>query len=145
MGDVAGYMTHQHRECDELFAEAEAAVDAGNWDAADERYAALDHHTRLHLRREEEVLFPAFESRTGMTAGPTAMMRVEHEQMRTLLDAMAAALADRDADAFLGEAETFMILTQQHNMKEEQILYPMTDTTLAAEAPVIVDQMREVG
>jgi len=144
MGDVAGYMTHQHRECDELFAETEAAVDAGDWATADERFGAFDSLTRLHLRREEEVLFPAFEDRTGMTTGPTAMMRMEHEQMRALLDTMAHALSDRDVDGFLGEAETFMILTQQHNMKEEQILYPMTDTSLAADAPTVIDQMREV-
>jgi len=145
MGDVAGYMTHEHRECDELFAETEAAVDTGDWATADERHAAFSHLTRLHLRREEEVLFPAFEARTGMTSGPTEMMRIEHDQMRSLLDAMTSALSQRDADTFLGEAETYMILTQQHNMKEEQVLYPMTDTSLAADAPAVVEQMREVG
>ncbi len=144
MGDVAGYMTHEHRECDELFAKAEAAVDAGDWAGADEQFTAFDSLTRLHLRREEEVLFPAFEARTGMTTGPTAMMRMEHNQIRALLVSMTAALTDRDAETFLGEAETLMILTQQHNMKEEQILYPMTDRTLATDAPDVVDRMREV-
>ena len=57
---------------------------------------------------------------------------------------MTAALTDRDTEAFLGEAETLMVLTQQHNMKEEQILYPMTDRSLAGDAPDVVDQMREV-
>ncbi len=145
MGDVAGYMTHEHRECDELFAEAEAAVDAGDWATADERHDAFNRLTRLHLRREEDVLFPAFEARTGMTTGPTEMMRIEHDQMRALLDAMTSALSLRDADIYLGEAETYMILAQQHNMKEEQVLYPMTDTTLASDAAGVVDQMREVG
>jgi hemerythrin-like domain-containing protein len=144
MGDVAGYMTHEHRECDELFAKAEAAVDAGNWAVADEQFTAYDSLTRLHLRREEEVLFPEFESRTGMTSGPTAMMRIEHNQIRALLVSMTAALAERDTETFLGEAETLMILTQQHNMKEEQILYPMTDTTLASDASEVIGRMKEV-
>jgi hemerythrin-like domain-containing protein len=144
MGDVAGYMTHEHRECDELFAKAEAAVDAGNWAVADEQFTAYDSLTRLHLRREEEVLFPEFEFRTGMTSGPTAMMRIEHNQIRALLVSMTAALAERDTETFLGEAETLMILTQQHNMKEEQILYPMTDTTLASDASEVIGRMKEV-
>jgi len=144
MGEISGYMTHEHRECDELFAKAEAAVDAGNWAAADTEFTAYDNLTRLHLRREEEVLFPAFETRTGMTTGPTAMMRMEHNQIRAFLVSMTEALEDRDSEMFLGEAETLMILTQQHNMKEEQILYPMTDRTLDTDAPSVVDQMRDV-
>lgn len=130
MPEIAHFMTDEHRECDRLFAEAEAAVAAGEWDEAAARFGRFADLTLLHLRREEEVLFPEFETQTGMTDGPTVVMRMEHDQMRTLIDTMRQALADRDADAFLGDAETFMILTQQHDMKEEQVLYPMSDQAL---------------
>jgi hemerythrin-like domain-containing protein len=68
-----------------------------------------------------------FEDRTGMTAGPTVVMRSEHAQMNELLDALSQAMAARDADAYLGYAETLLMLIRQHNIKEEQILYPMID------------------
>jgi hemerythrin-like domain-containing protein len=81
---------------------------------------------------EEEVLFPAFEEETGMAGGPTRMMRAEHREFRSLLRRLEDALAQEDADAWLGNAETLRILSQQHDMKEEGVLYPMMDRALAA-------------
>ncbi len=143
MPQIAHFMTDEHRECDRLFAEAEAAVAAGDWDEASARFDRFADLTLLHLRREEEVLFPEFEAQTGMTDGPTVVMRMEHDQMRALIDTMRQALTDRDPDAFLGDAETFMILTQQHDMKEEQVLYPMSDQALS-DADTVLGKMKEL-
>ncbi|MCK7498190.1 MAG: hemerythrin domain-containing protein [Comamonadaceae bacterium] len=92
--------------------------------------------TEAHFCAEEDVLFPNFERRTGMSSGPTRMMRMEHMQMRGLLDQLAAAQAGRDTGAFCGAADTLLIMMQQHNLKEENILYPMCDQALAGDAEV---------
>lgn len=68
-----------------------------------------------------------------MTQGPTQVMRYEHEQVRNLISNMAEALEKKDKDAALSLAESMMILIQQHNMKEEQMLYAMCDRTLPPE------------
>lgn len=78
-------------------------------------------------------MFPAFEAATGMTQGPTQVMRMEHRQMRGLMAQMQQAWAERDGEAFAGAAETLLILMQQHNMKEENILYPMCDQHVMAD------------
>jgi DUF438 domain-containing protein len=57
-------------------------------------------------------------------------MRGEHRQMRDLLAQMKLALDERDGEGFGGAAETLLIMMQQHNMKEENILYPMCDNAL---------------
>jgi hemerythrin-like domain-containing protein len=54
---------------------------------------------------------------------------------------MHAALAQRDGDEFAGEAETLLILMQQHNMKEENILYPMCDAHLAPECGALTQAL----
>lgn len=69
-----------------------------------------------------------------MVAGPSQVMRFEHAQMRDLLARMEQAAARHDGDEFSGLAETLLILMQQHNMKEENILYPMCERTLAGQA-----------
>ncbi|MHB1590243.1 MAG: hemerythrin domain-containing protein, partial [Sulfuricella sp.] len=99
---------------------------------------------RRHFKMEEEVLFPAFEQRTGMSMGPTQVMRTEHAQMNELLDAMEDALRQQDKDGYLGQAETLLIMTQQHNIKEEQILYPMADRALAPELEEVLKRMHAV-
>ena len=50
-------------------------------------------------------------------------MRYEHKRVRQLIGQMAGAPEDKDKDAYLSLAESIMILLQQHNMKEEQMLY----------------------
>jgi iron-sulfur cluster repair protein YtfE (RIC family) len=121
-----------HKHCDEIFANAEEACASGDWDTGEKAFALLVDQLEAHFRSEEEVLFPAFENATGMTSGPTEVMRGEHRQMRDLLAQMRDALAARDGEVFDGGAETLLILMQQHNMKEENILYPMCDSALGS-------------
>lgn len=122
---------HHHKHCDELFANAEAAALKGDWATGKAGFAGFRDELLAHFATEEQVLFPAFEAATGMSGGPTQMMRFEHSQMRELLEQMQAALDQQGRDAFAGAAETLLMLMQQHNMKEENILYPMCDRTLA--------------
>ena len=130
---ITDTMTRNHKQCDELFAAAEEAVDGGDWEAATAGFERFRDDTLRHFQCEEEVLFPAFEGRTGSTEGPTAMMRYEHAQMRALIEQMAEACAGRNGEGYLGASETLMMMMQQHNLKEEQILYPMTEQALGAD------------
>lgn len=123
-------MSQDHKDCDLLFASAENAVNRGDWESATQAFDEFIKAMDRHLGIEEEKLFPAFEEETGMKNGPTEMMRLEHEQMRQLFSEMRDALTSQDLNEYLGTAETLLILMQQHNMKEEQILYNMMDQRL---------------
>ena len=140
---IAQYLTEEHRKCDRLYAEAEEAVLKGDWDKAKELYEKFKEKTLLHFEKEEEVLFPEFEERTGMTMGPTQVMRMEHNQARELLERLGKAVEEQNKDEFLSAGESLMILIQQHNMKEEQILYPMTDQNLPSDE--VVEKMSQLG
>ena len=126
-------MKNEHRECDTLFAASEEAVARGEWGIAGEKFLAFSNATLTHFKKEEESLFPAFEAQTGMIEGPTQVMRYEHDQVRSLIGQMAEALEQKDKDAYLSLADSMMILLQQHNMKEEQMLYAMCDRVLPQE------------
>jgi hemerythrin-like domain-containing protein len=124
------YEAH-HRKCDEAFAEAEGAASDSKWDmakAATTRFTAM---LEAHFQSEEGTLFPAFEAAAGMRTGPTAVMRLEHEQMRGLIGSLGDAAKRQAKDDFLGACETLLVLMQQHNLKEENILYPMCDRALS--------------
>ena len=69
--------------------------------------------------------------------GPTAVMRHEHAQMRRVLEAMAQALAAADPQGLLDQGDTLLMLIQQHNLKEEHILYPMADARLPGQWPAL--------
>ncbi len=130
---ISHYMTTEHRECDDLFAKAEASAAAGDWEKTDKEFLEFANETLLHFKKEEEELFPTYEAKTGTTDGPTQVMRFEHEQVRGLIGKMAEAVENKDRDAYLSLAESMMILLQQHNMKEEQMLYAMCDRVFPQE------------
>ncbi len=140
---ISQYLTEEHRKCDEIYAEAEKAVSEERWEDAEKLFKEFREKTELHFRKEEEVLFPEFEGRTGITMGPTQVMRYEHAQARELMDKLEEALRNRDKNSFLSAGESLMILIQQHNMKEEQILYPMTDQHL--EGTDVIQKMSALG
>ncbi|MBW7861864.1 MAG: hemerythrin domain-containing protein [Rhodocyclaceae bacterium] len=143
MASITDLMTHDHRECDEVFARIEQAVSKGDWDGAATALRAFTEALEAHFGAEENTLFPSFEAATGMTDGPTRMMRMEHAEMRRGLEAMQDALARKDADDLSGEAETLLILMQQHNMKEENILYPMCDGHLSGQAATLAPRLKD--
>ena len=139
MASIAELMTHDHRSCDHDFARAETLAHKKAWEAATQALEAFASGLEAHFEAEEQLLFPRFEAATGMTQGPTQVMRGEHADMRATLAQLRAALASHDLDEFGGEAETLLIMMQQHNMKEENILYPMCDMRLGAERDTVVD------
>jgi iron-sulfur cluster repair protein YtfE (RIC family) len=129
---ITAPLFQHHKHCDQIFAEAEEACAEGDWVTGARAFALLNNQLETHFTSEEQVLFPAFEEATGMFSGPTEMMRSEHRQMRELLAQMQGSLESKDGDTFDGAAQTLLILMQQHNMKEENILYPMCDNALGA-------------
>jgi len=146
MTTIRDLLASDHRQCDDYFVTTEQAVADGAWDKADTVFAGFRTGMLRHFSVEESELFPAFEERTGMRMGPTQVMRTEHAQMRELLEAAEAALAARSADDYSGYAETLLIMMQQHNMKEENVLYPMCDQHLAYQLETLMPQLtRAIG
>jgi iron-sulfur cluster repair protein YtfE (RIC family) len=141
MGTILEFLGSDHHACDNVFASAEEAVARKDWDSARSLFDRFQAAMARHLAMEEDVLFPAFESRTGMSTGPTEVMRMEHAQMRDLLQAMANAIAAGNQNRYLGLSETLNMLMQQHNLKEENMLYPMSDRVLGADSDSVIREM----
>lgn len=145
MSTIADYLTTDHKRCDDLFVDAENNVGSKAWERAEASFALFRGAIEHHFSIEEEILFPAFESATSNSNGPTSVMRSEHRQIRGLLSNLADALAQHDRVAYLGHSESLNIMLQQHNMKEENILYPMTNRVLAAQQPVLLAEMHRLA
>ncbi len=143
MSTIKEFLSNDHGKCDELFATMEEKATKSLAEAK-EACEEFIKETERHFQMEERVMFLEFETKTGMTQGPTAMMRHEHSQMRSLMEQMKEAIEAGNKDKFFGLSETMMILNQQHNMKEEQMLYPMAQQHLSADSDRIVSMMESM-
>lgn len=145
MAGIGAHMINHHKECDEMFARAEEAAGGGDWARAQGEFEAFAQEMERHFDVEDNVLFPAFDKKTGHVGGPTQVMRMEHNQMRVVMHEMRSAVEAKDAEQYLGLSETFLVIMQQHNFKEEGILYSMMDQVLGDEAAKLLAQVESVA
>lgn len=128
---INDHFTHDHDRLDELFHQFQTLKSADRPNAL-RHYQEFNAGLEQHIVWEEELLFPSFESKTGMVTGPTEVMRWEHRQIRDFLNAIAEKLARDDFDTSDEESGLLAVLGP-HNHKEENILYPMIDQVTGAE------------
>ncbi|MBI4818647.1 MAG: hemerythrin domain-containing protein [Deltaproteobacteria bacterium] len=137
---ATAFFSADHTACDEAWAKVEAS--GGDAKAISAAFHSFEALMDRHLRMEEEVLFPAFEAATGMRGvGPTEVMRHEHRQMRAILSDMNLAVSESRTDNVLDLGDTLLMLIQQHNAKEEGMLYPMADAQLGDEWPELAKRL----
>jgi len=134
------FMTADHRACDEKFAELENIVDQANFDDAKAMFEDFHTHMLKHFDMEEQVMFPRYENCEGGHCNPTPVMLMEHNQMRAIFTQMSDAINANDKEKFLGQSEALLFTMQQHNMKEEQMMYNLADQSLNSEE--IIEAMK---
>ncbi len=127
-------LSWDHNRLDALEARAFAARAKGDLDEARAIYAVFAYGLRRHIRFEEEILFPEFETQAGFSpeVGPTAVMRDEHREILRCLDRIEAGISDPIANVDAPRRALHAVLGS-HNLKEENIVYPLTDQALTAE------------
>ncbi len=132
--DVTDYLQEDHRRLDHIFNSFQEAFKEDRWDDALAHFKEFDLGLRRHIQAEEEVLFPLFEEKTGMVdAGPTFVMRMEHTDIRDFLEKIMNATEAEDREAAARATDMLVNTLADHNMKEEQILYPESDSFLTPE------------
>jgi uncharacterized protein (DUF2249 family)/hemerythrin-like domain-containing protein len=132
--EVTEALVWDHARLDALETAAFEARARGGLRQAREIFTDFAHGLRRHIDFEERLLFPEFETRCGLEGenGPTAVMRAEHRAIASLLFIMEGEIDDPRAPIELSRAELRQI-QRDHDLKEEQILYPALDRMLDAE------------
>ena len=125
------YLQGDHRRLDGLMQSCKTAAETGDMKTAAETFSEFRNGLMRHIKIEEGLLFPEFETATGLDrrGGPTGVMRYEHEEIIRLLDSLRDLFAEPQPSAgdFERLRSSLVALLHEHNMKEERILYPMTD------------------
>ncbi len=139
MESISSYMQEDHVLIDGIAERAAAAAEARDWAGLARDGTEFLRRLRKHIVAEEQVLFPAFEQRTGMSAaGPSVQMRAEHEEMQPILGRMETAVAAQDGAGYQRETKALLAILVPHNQKEEQMMYPMLDEAMGQDATALL-------
>jgi iron-sulfur cluster repair protein YtfE (RIC family) len=143
MESITSTMQEDHVLIDGFAERASVAAQARDWSSLRREGREFLRRLRRHIEMEENVLFPAFEQRTGMRReGPIQQMRIEHERMQPILAGMQAALAVNDVTGFELTLKSLLDILQPHNVKVEQMMYPMLDDAAGGDVQALLLEVK---
>jgi len=129
---IRQFFEEDHDRLDGLFQSFQALKRS---DAAKAKAAFKEFKFGLqrHIVWEEELLFPLWEEKTGLSdGGPTFVMRHEHRRIGEQLEAIHRKVAEENPDSDQ-EEQALTALLASHNLKEERVLYPSLDQVTTEE------------
>ena len=129
---ISKFFEKDHDRLDELFKTFQQ-LKRSDFPKAKEAFKAFKSGLQRHIVWEEDLLFPLWENKTGMSdSGPTPVMRNEHRQIGQLLEAIHGKVAAQNPDSDQ-EEEALLDILGPHNRKEERALYPAIDQVASPE------------
>jgi regulator of cell morphogenesis and NO signaling len=129
---ISAFFEQDHDRLDALF-QSFQTLKRHDFHKAKEAFKDFKVGLQRHIVWEEELLFPLWEEKTGMSeGGPTFVMRNEHRQIGEQLETIHQKVADQNPDSDHEEQALLNVLAS-HNMKEERVLYPSIDQVISAE------------
>jgi len=129
---ISAFYEQDHDRLDELFKTFQK-MKRSDFPKAKEAFKAFKFGLQRHIVWEEDVLFPLWEEKTGMSeGGPTFVMRAEHRQIGQQLEAVHDKVGDQNPDSDQ-EEQALLDLLGTHNIKEERVLYPAIDQLTSPE------------
>jgi uncharacterized protein (DUF2249 family)/hemerythrin-like domain-containing protein len=125
---VVDYLSWDHRRLDAILVEVKRLLERPGCAAAGPRFREFQCGLGRHIDMEEQILLPAFERVTGVGGNPMAVIYTEHEIAHRACLTIAELLEDDDQAAALAEVESLREMLLRHNLKEERLLYPTSDS-----------------
>lgn len=143
MSDESTWLDHDHRRYEAVLADLESLAETEDWHAVRERFDALRADLELHVRMENEVLYPAYEALPDAPQAPTAALRREHDEIVRLLRDVGHVLGTEDSDLFLEALAGLDGALTRHHENEEEIFLPMASHALLAQRDEVLRRLRE--
>jgi iron-sulfur cluster repair protein YtfE (RIC family) len=133
-------------------AQAATPLSQQEWQQARERFESFAREVALHIRKEEQVLFPALEAYLPRDVGPLAVLRGEHRDISghlgNLLESLGVLASEpenrRAGQSFLNAGRAMLQLVYDHLYKENRVLFPMVARFLSPERDTHLLQQMEI-
>jgi iron-sulfur cluster repair protein YtfE (RIC family) len=142
VGILSVVLKREHHDIDSAIATFIGKLDGGC--VQPELLNAALEALRRHIYLEETILFPPIRE-AGMTMPIFVMMR-EHGELWRTMDVLADLLVGTgDSEQLRDTCHRLLGQLEQHNSKEEPIIYPHADSELPAQVSAELARFIETG
>jgi len=142
---ISAFFEQDHDRLDALF-QSFQKLKRHDVAKAQETFKEFKLGLQRHIVWEEDLLFPLWEEKTGMSdGGPTFVMRNEHRQIGEQLESIHHKIVQQNPESDQ-EEQALLKLLGSHNLKEERVLYPSIDqVTTPEECEDVFQKMKEIS
>jgi hemerythrin superfamily protein len=130
MSDTANWLVHDHRKYEAALDACEMAAGAGEWKEAVRLFNNFVDDLKLHMRMEDEVLYPFFKEEVGGQDDEIADLSYEHDDLARLVRDLATVIRHKDFDHFEESLRPLYRAMIQHNAHEEAVFGRLGGETL---------------
>ena len=129
---ISTMFDEDHERLDALF-KAYQTLKRTDFPKAKSAFLEFKAGLQRHVAWEEDVMFPLWEKKSGMTGGgPTIVMRLEHKEIGDCLESIHRKVQAQNPESDQ-EEQILLDLLDRHNMSEEEVLYPEMDHLISPE------------
>ena len=144
MNETLNWLLHDHRKYEAALDECELAAGVNDWKVAIRLFNEFVNDLKLHVRIEDEVLFPFLGSEAGISEGIIADLSDEHDDLVRLLSDLAIIIRNKDADHFEESLVSLKKTMIEHNAHEEAVFRKMGSSPLLGKRDEILARMSAV-
>lgn len=139
MEKVTDILSEEHKVVMGVLTKFEAALRKFDIETIKDTITFFNDKLVLHRRKEEEILFPELKPIVGEESGPVACMLEEHKIEKELLEKLSRNIGEaksskRAKEAVVKAGFEIIDLLTKHIWKEDNVLFPMAESVLPAEA-----------
>ncbi|HSH29970.1 MAG TPA: hemerythrin domain-containing protein [Thiohalobacter sp.] len=148
MNTTDNWMVHDHRKYETALREVELAAGAGQWEEAERLLREFVDDFKLHMRIEDEVLYPMFRESVAESGEDIDSLVEDHDDIARLLHDLAYVLKQHEYDHFEDSLGLLYQMMLDHDAYEEEVFSRFGDQSLLArrdEAMARLNRMRQSG
>ncbi len=144
MNDTSNWLVHDHHKYDVALENCETAADVGEWKNAKRLFQDFVSDFKLHMRMEDEVLYPLFREESGDPDGVISHLSDEHDYLAHLVHDLAYIIKSNDFDHFLDSLEPLHHAMNRHNKHEEKVFLNLAKPSILMRREEIIARLKTV-
>lgn len=144
MNDTANWLVHDHRKYEQTLEACEIVAGAGDWKEAVQLFREFVNDLKLHMRMEDEVVYPFFKDEVGDPDNDIDVLSTEHDYLVNLLNELAAVIKHKDFDHFEESLKPLIRAMAEHGAHEEAVLSRMGSDSLLTRRDEILQRLNEL-
>ena len=141
MNGTSNWLVHDHRKYEAVLDECELAAGVGEWKKAKQLFHQFVEDLKLHMRMEDEVLYPFFKKEFGDPDGEIIELGHEHDNIVRLMHDLAYVIKTNDIDHFEESLKPLHKSMLEHNEHEEDVFLRMGSDSLLLRRDEILERL----